>query len=57
MPAEFEVKRGAYEVARSWLLFLIDHPDKTVSAREYSAQLKAAQAARDAAHTAMVAAW
>lgn len=57
MPAEFEVKRGAYDVARSWLLFLIDQPDKTVSAREYSAQLKAAQSARDNAHADMVAAW
>lgn len=53
----FEELRNAYDAARGWLFFLIDHPDKTVSVRDYSAQLKAAKKSHDSAHVAMMAAW
>lgn len=33
----------AYETARAWLAFLIDHPDKTVTVAEYRAILEEAQ--------------
>lgn len=54
---DFESKRTAYDHARDWLFFLIDQPDKTVSVREYRAQLKDAKQAHDRAHKAMMAAW
>jgi hypothetical protein len=52
--ADFAAKREAYDKARDWLFFLIEHPDKTVSVHEYSSQLKAAKVAHDAAHEAML---
>lgn len=34
-----------YEEARAWLMFIIDHPDKTVTVNEYRAMLRDAQRA------------
>ena len=39
-----------YNIARTWLAFLIDHPDKAVTVAEYRAQIKAAQKAVMVAH-------
>lgn len=41
-----------YDAARAWLDFLIDHPDKTVSVREYTVQLRDARRAVAAAYAA-----
>lgn len=52
----YEELQEAYNHARQWLYFLIDHPDKTVSVAEYRDQLKAARKASDTAHRALLAA-
>ena len=44
----------AYDEARNWLAFLIDHPDKTVSVDEYAAQIRAARNAVQRAHKTMI---
>jgi hypothetical protein len=41
-----------YNEARAWLAFLVDHPDKAVSAAEYRAQIVAASEATAVAHDA-----
>ena len=43
-----------YDEARNWLAFLIDHPDKTVTADEYRNQIRAARAAVQRAHKTMI---
>ena len=40
----------AYNQARQWMHFLIDHPDKSVPVDAYKAQLRDAKAAVDDAH-------
>ena len=44
----------AYDEARNWLAFLIDHPDKTVSVDEYAAQIRTARNGVQRAHKAMI---
>ena len=44
----------AYDEARTWLAFLIDHPDKTVSVDEYAAQIRTARNGVQRAHKAMI---
>jgi len=44
----------AYDEARNWLAFLIDHPDKTVSVDEYAAQIRTARATVQRAHKTMI---
>ena len=46
----------AYDEARNWLAFLIDHPDKTVTVDEYAAQIRTARTAVQRAHKTMIAA-
>ena len=46
----------AYDEARNWLAFLIDHPDKTVTVDEYKAQIRTARTAVQRAHKTMIAA-
>lgn len=41
---------AAYNQARQWMHFLIDHPDKSVPVDAYKAQLRDAKAAVDDAH-------
>jgi len=43
-----------YDEARNWLAFLIDHPDKTVTADEYRAQIRSARATVQRAHKTMI---
>lgn len=42
----------AYETARAWLGFLIDHPDKSVTVAEYRGMLEQAQEGVAVAHEA-----
>ena len=44
----------AYDEARNWLAFLIDHPDKTVTVDEYAAQIRAARTTVQRAHKTMI---
>jgi len=44
----------AYDEARNWLAFLIDHPDKTVTVDEYRAQIRTARIAVQRAHKTMI---
>jgi len=44
----------AYDEARNWLAFLIDHPDKTVTVDEYAAQIRTARTAVQRAHKTMI---
>ena len=44
-----------FDEARTWLAFLIDHPDKTVAVDEYKAQISAARKAVAAAHKHLLA--
>jgi hypothetical protein len=46
----------AYDEARNWLAFLIDHPDKTVTVDEYAAQIRTARTTVQRAHKTMIAA-
>ena len=54
---EFDAKKDAYEAARSWLLFLLDHPDKAISPDEFKGRIRDAKAECDEAHRALLAAW
>lgn len=42
----------AYETARAWLAFLIDHPDKSVTVAEYRGMLAEAREGVKVAHQA-----
>lgn len=53
----FDALREAYEAAQTKLLDLIDGPNCTASISEYRSELKAALAAQQRAHDAMMAAW
>ena len=44
----------AYDEARTWLAFLIDHPDKTVTVDEYKAQIRTARNGVQRAHKTMI---
>lgn len=54
---DFDAKRDAYNAAHSWLLFLIDHPERSVSPDEFKGRIRDAKAECDEAHKAMLAAW
>jgi len=54
--ADFDAKREAYETARAKLAQLYDNPDKSVSVDTWRMQIRAAQAASNSAHAAMLAA-
>jgi len=49
-----EKLEAAYDEARAWLAFLIDHPDKTVTVSEYKHQIRAARTAVHRTHKAMM---
>ena len=53
---DFDAKREAYETARAKLAWLYDHADKTISVDAWRQQIRAAQAASNSAHAAMLAA-
>ena len=48
-----EQARQAYDEARAWRDFLVDHPDKSVPVDVYRAQLADAMAAVDRTHRGM----
>ncbi|UVK58430.1 hypothetical protein SEA_GLOBIWARMING_37 [Arthrobacter phage GlobiWarming] len=51
---DYAAKRDVYNQAREALQDLYDFPDKSITAREYRAEIRAAQETVSSAHAAMM---